>query len=152
MTRHPLKRFFLFKFLLFVIIQSCALGQTDSEAVQDEVVCVTRTGKKYHRCSCQHVSKSKIEISLSEAQTLYTPCLVCKPDRSRKLGKVQTIPDESEGSATETEVSSGQNQEETSPPAQETGKSRQCSARTKSGTRCKRMTTSPSGKCFQHDK
>ncbi len=95
MKRRPLKRFFLFKFLLFVIIQSCALGQTDSGAAQDEVVCITSTGKKYHLCTCQYLNKSKIEIDLSDAQARYTPCLVCKPDRLRKLGRVQPTPDES---------------------------------------------------------
>ncbi len=151
MKRHPLKRFFLFKFLLFVIIQSCALGQTDSGAAQNEVVCITNTGKKYHLCSCQYLSKSKIEIDLSDAQARYTPCLVCKPDRLPKLGRVQTTPEESDESDTETEVNSKQQQREERPAAEETTKSRQCSARTKSGTRCKRMTTRPNGKCFQHD-
>lgn len=32
----------------------------------------------------------------------------------------------------------------------QTGNAIQCSASTKSGTRCKRMTTSPNGKCYQH--
>lgn len=40
----------------------------------------TRTGTKYHREGCRHLSKSKIPISLQQAQTMgYTPCAVCRP-------------------------------------------------------------------------
>jgi endonuclease G len=37
------------------------------------------------------------------------------------------------------------------PAKQSAGKSVQCSGRTKSGTRCKRTTTSSSGRCYQHE-
>lgn len=39
----------------------------------------------------------------------------------------------------------------TRPSTQGTGKSVQCSARTKSGTRCRRITGNLSGKCYQHE-
>jgi endonuclease G len=40
---------------------------------------------------------------------------------------------------------------EKKPAKQSAGKSVQCSGRTKSGTRCKRTTTSSSGRCYQHE-
>ena len=44
------------------------------------VVYITRTGKKYHREDCQHLSKSSIPISLDEAKERgYIPCSVCSP-------------------------------------------------------------------------
>ena len=143
----------MFKFLLVVIIQSCALGQTDSGGTQDEVVCITRTGEKYHLCSCQYLRSSKIEIDLSDAEARYTPCSVCKPGRARKLGSVQQSSDNEEADEEEAVVKNEQPQrKEVRPSTGESVKSKQCSARTKSGTRCKRTTTNPSGKCFQHDK
>ena len=44
-------------------------------------VYVTRTGKKYHRDGCRSLSKSKIAISLAEAQQKYGPCGRCNPPR-----------------------------------------------------------------------
>ncbi len=46
----------------------------------DQIVYVTRTGKRYHKMNCEHISKSKTAISLKEARLKgYTPCHVCKP-------------------------------------------------------------------------
>lgn len=46
----------------------------------DVTVHITRTGRKYHRPSCRHLSRSKIQITLKEARERgYTPCKVCKP-------------------------------------------------------------------------
>ena len=42
-------------------------------------VYVTRTGKKYHLDGCRSLSKSKIPISLAEAQQKYSPCNRCNP-------------------------------------------------------------------------
>jgi len=43
-------------------------------------VYVTRTGEKYHRAGCQHLSKSRIPMSLEDAKAGgYTPCSLCKP-------------------------------------------------------------------------
>ena len=50
-------------------------------------VYVTRSGKKYHRDGCQLLSKSKIAISLAEAQQKYSPCGRCNPPES--LGPAQ---------------------------------------------------------------
>lgn len=56
---------------------------TETSADSDkkaETVYVTRTGEKYHRGSCQHLRRSKIEIKKSEAiRQGYEPCKVCRP-------------------------------------------------------------------------
>lgn len=47
--------------------------------LQDVVVYVTRTGKKYHREDCRYLRKSKKPLYLKEAQKSYQPCKVCHP-------------------------------------------------------------------------
>jgi hypothetical protein len=42
-------------------------------------VYVTKTGKKYHRATCRHLSRSKIPLPLDEAARLYGPCSHCRP-------------------------------------------------------------------------
>ncbi len=45
-----------------------------------QTVYVTKSGTKYHLSSCSHLSKSKIEKTLSDAKAAgYTPCKTCKP-------------------------------------------------------------------------
>ena len=44
-------------------------------------VYVTRTGKKYHLGSCPSLRRSKIPISLAEAQQQYGACSRCSPPR-----------------------------------------------------------------------
>lgn len=45
-------------------------------------VYVTSTGEKYHRSSCQYLSKSKISISLKKAKRNgYDPCSRCNPPK-----------------------------------------------------------------------
>lgn len=45
-----------------------------------DVVYITETGKKYHKNGCRYLKDSKIEISLSDAQSQgYEPCGVCNP-------------------------------------------------------------------------
>lgn len=47
---------------------------------QEVTVYITRTGKKYHRDGCRYLSRSKIPISLSDAESEgYGPCSVCNP-------------------------------------------------------------------------
>lgn len=47
-----------------------------------QVVYVTKSGTKYHLGSCSHLSKSKIEKSLSEAKNAgYEPCKTCNPPK-----------------------------------------------------------------------
>jgi hypothetical protein len=43
-------------------------------------VFVTKTGTKYHRGSCQHLAKSSIKLSLTDAQSRgYEACKTCRP-------------------------------------------------------------------------
>ena len=59
--------------------QSAASGQPQRKT-EEVTVYVTKTGTKYHRESCRHLSKSKIQISLKDAKAKgYTACKVCKP-------------------------------------------------------------------------
>lgn len=44
-------------------------------------VYVTRSGTKYHREGCRHLSKSAIPLPLNEAAGRYAPCSACSPPR-----------------------------------------------------------------------
>ncbi|MBX2969856.1 MAG: hypothetical protein KF803_10840 [Cyclobacteriaceae bacterium] len=94
-------------------------------AVQAQTtVYITNTGEKYHKQTCKYLSKSSISIELTKAkENGYTACSVCKP-----------------GGTTTT----------TQPVKQNASVSRQCSAMTKAGSRCKGVTTNASGRCYQH--
>lgn len=51
-----------------------------NEDVKENVVYITKTGKKYHRDGCSSLSKSKIEISREIAEAKgYSPCSICNP-------------------------------------------------------------------------
>ena len=55
-------------------------GSSAAQEPTEQVVYVTNSGSKYHRASCAHLSKSKIEKALSEAKAAgYEPCKTCKP-------------------------------------------------------------------------
>ena len=45
----------------------------------EETVYVTNSGSKYHRDGCRYLEKSKIPISLSDAQARYERCSKCNP-------------------------------------------------------------------------
>lgn len=48
----------------------------------DNMVCVTRSGKKYHLRSCKHVAGDSQSLTLEDAVAKgYTPCGQCKPPR-----------------------------------------------------------------------
>ncbi len=49
------------------------------QADEDIIVYITRTGSKYHRADCHHLSKSMIPIKFSEAKKRYEACSVCSP-------------------------------------------------------------------------
>ncbi len=70
-------------FLLFFTLCSCSddTGYDETDYYSSStIVYVTKTGEKYHRSSCRHLSQSKIEIDLEEAQDKgYGRCSVCKP-------------------------------------------------------------------------
>ena len=49
-------------------------------STKDDIVYVTRTGKKYHRANCPSLRKSMISMKRSEAEARgYMPCQICKP-------------------------------------------------------------------------
>ena len=94
-----------------------------------QTVYVTRTGKKYHADGCRYLSQSKIKTTLSDAQDDgYAACSVCKPS-SALSSQMDTV---------------------RSQPVHRVAASTQCTGTTKAGNRCKRMTTSASGRCYQH--
>jgi len=101
--------------------------------VFSQTVYITRTGKKYHVESCRYLSRSSFPISLSDAIARgYTACSICNPPLQ----------------ATTNTLSNSQTKPRNSNSAQSVAV--QCSAITKAGTRCKRMTKSPNGLCSQH--
>lgn len=76
--------FFLFTICLWVSFSGFAPANFTHENITDiakeQVVYVTKTGKKYHKSSCHYLKKSKIKTSKSKAQKQgYTACKVCKP-------------------------------------------------------------------------
>ncbi len=98
-----------------------------SEILSAQTVYITKTGKKYHTDNCRYLSRSKIETTLSQAiASGYTACSVCDPPTSATT----TTPTET--------------------PAIRQATTTQCTAMTKSGARCKRMTTNANGRCYQH--
>lgn len=51
-----------------------------TDIAKEQVVYITKTGKKYHKSSCHYLKRSKIKTSKSKAQKQgYTACKVCKP-------------------------------------------------------------------------
>ena len=107
-------------------------------------VYITKTGEKYHRKDCRYLRYSSIEIELKEAKkTGYTPCSVCRPvtkepESSPTTGNTQPQPSTNQVTPLYKD----------STPAKTT--SRQCTAMTKAGSRCNRMTTNANGRCWQH--
>jgi hypothetical protein len=96
-----------------------------------QTVYITNTGEKYHSSSCRYLAKSKIAIDLSDAISQgYNACKVCKPSQS--VSKKSEVKEEKASDYDRNAISS------------------QCTATTKKGSRCKRMTTSSNGKCWQH--
>jgi len=75
---------FLFYLLFFVGFSGFAPAvPTNQQTVvfaKEQVVYITKTGKKYHKSSCHYLKKSKIKTTKSKAKELgYTACKVCKP-------------------------------------------------------------------------
>ena len=119
-----------FVLLLLIAAQVVAFGQAS------DTVCITRTGAKYHKETCRYLKYSSYKVSLKEATTRgYTACSVCKPGALRNHA----------GAATPQPVQPRLNNGST-----QSSTSRQCSAYTQAGTRCKRSTTNSNGKCWQH--
>ncbi|KLI30362.1 hypothetical protein [Brachyspira hyodysenteriae] len=63
------------KILTFIIILIIS-----ANLIAQNVVYITKTGKKYHLQNCRTIRGEAYKISLSEAkQKGYTACKVCKP-------------------------------------------------------------------------
>lgn len=113
---------FLF-FNLFIFMLSGA-----GQPVFSQTVFITKTGEKYHKDGCRHLSRSSFALTLSEAKEKgYTACKVCKPGSYGSTA----LPKSSAGS--KTPAASGQ-----------------CMAKTKAGKRCSRTAKDSGGKCWQH--
>jgi len=109
--------------LLFIVL--FALAGTNVSA---QTVYITKSGKKYHTESCRYLSSSKYSIELNEAiQKGCGPCSVCRPP-----------------------VAGTSSPQRTTPSGNKRTVSVQCAATTKAGSRCKRMTYSSNGYCWQH--
>ena len=101
-----------------------------THVASSQTVYITRTGEKYHDDGCRYLSQRKIKSTLPDVlKAGYTACSVCKPPKETTT-RQQVIP-------------------APTPPVNKS-KSTQCTARTKSNTRCSRTTTGASGKCWQH--
>jgi len=118
--------------LLTFIFQGCAVRQT-----QQDVVCIAKTGEKYHRCDCSYLDKGAEQISREDAiQRNFMACSVCNPDKSENSV-------DSTGTNIPNRPSIPQQQVQEHVNAQ-------CTALTKSGLRCKRIPATNSDKCWQH--
>ncbi|MGH9870540.1 MAG: thermonuclease family protein [Candidatus Polarisedimenticolia bacterium] len=89
----------------------------------EETVYVTKSGTKYHRSGCRHLSKSQVPLPLKDAAARYSPCSVCSPPTSS--------------------ISSAK-------PATSKPSAMRCAATTKKGTRCSRNAAAGSAYCWQH--
>jgi hypothetical protein len=128
-----MKRKILFLALLLTFLVVNVFSQT---------VYITKTGAKYHTESCRYLSRSKISIDLADAIARgYGACSVCNPPTQVSSSTT------TQTKSTKAEVKSTTNQ---SSSTNSQSVSVQCSATTKAGARCKRMTKSSNGKCWQH--
>jgi hypothetical protein len=126
---------------LFLLLSSCAISQPAQQNV-----CITKTGKKYHECNCHYLKYSSFTVSLKEAvERGYTPCSVCRPN------SIDTETEEEEpASSGGVQRSSNVRQTQSRDTNAVNTTSQQCTAITKAGTRCKRMTSEANGRCWQH--
>jgi len=80
-----MKRFlFLILILFSALIPSFSAPPLPTIAANiqpvQEVVYITKTGKKYHKATCRYLKSSKIKVAKTEAkESGYTACKVCKP-------------------------------------------------------------------------
>lgn len=116
-----------FLLLLALLLGHPLVSTLSSQTLQEqqhqkeEVVYITDTGEKYHGINCGYLHSSKKAIELSKAVASgYTPCSRCEGSNSYY------------------------------PQTQSSSTSVQCSGTTQKGARCRRMTTNPNGRCYQH--
>lgn len=122
----------IFRILLFV------LSVTFTSNVFSQSVYTTKTGEKYHKENCHYLKSSKYEITLERAKELgYDACSVCKPSSGNIKNKLTSITN-----------STGNSNQSTANTTKSTAT--QCTGKTKTGARCKRMTKSADGTCYQH--
>lgn len=116
------------KYLLCLWLITAILG------LQAQTVYITKTGAKYHTGSCRYLSHSKIAIDLAAALDRgYEACKICRPGQT----------------AGGTDAEQKKEDREIDTSTKNTGSS-QCTGITQKGSRCKRMTRSANGKCYQH--
>lgn len=114
-------------FSLFLLISIKCQSQTQK-------VYITETGEKYHTTSCHYLRYSKIAITLEKAiKNSYRACKVCKP-------KSGSTPSHT------TDKRVGKQYYSTNKKASAV----QCSGTTQKERRCKHMTKSSNGRCYQH--
>lgn len=125
----------LLRVLIVIILTAC------SSNVDAQTVYTTKTGEKYHKEDCKYLKHSKKEIILEKALELgYTSCSVCKPsseiNNSQKSSNLSSSTNNSPSTTTTTTTTKST--------------ATQCTGKTQSGTRCKRMTKSANNRCYQH--
>lgn len=109
-----------------------------SVSVKAQTVYITKTGDKYHQNGCMYLSHSKFSIEKSNTiDRGYGACSVCRPSSFSSVPKTQ-------------QRGIINNQNGSSIKENRNSMSVQCSATTKAGTRCKRLTKNSNGYCFQH--
>lgn len=126
------KKWFLLRTLLIV-----SLGCKQISSAQ--TVYINKTGKKYHTDTCHYLKNSKKEITLEEAiNSGYQACSVCRPNQNA-------------GENTEANAFYGTTKNPSNAPKPtHKATATQCTGKTKSGNRCRRMTKDASGRCYQH--
>lgn len=97
-----------------------------SVSLKAQIVYKTPSGAKYHLSTCHMVKNVSEEITVSKAKEMgLQPCKICKPQTIYGSG---SVPGKAQGKSTTV----------------------QCLGKTKSGTRCKHMTSIANGYCYQH--
>jgi hypothetical protein len=122
----------------------CLFLACSSNVTQAQTVYTAKTGTKYHKGSCHYLKHSKFETTLKKAKDAgYEPCSVCKPTRV-----VTNASESNDGLGIMPKTTKTKSTPTTTETKQAT--SSQCTGKTKAGKRCKRMTKSVSGRCYQH--
>ena len=78
------------KLILFLCIALCMFSSVSipiRAAEEDDIVYVTKSGKKYHRATCPTIQNSKlIAMTRADARKNHEACKVCKPDSENSGG------------------------------------------------------------------
>ena len=110
------------------------LSFTFVNSVIAQTVYTTKTGEKYHKSNCKYLKYSKKEYTLKKAKSLgFTACSVCKPTTENLSNNTNSNALSSRGSSQTKSTTA-----------------KQCTGKTKAGTRCKRKTKNTSQRCYQH--